>query len=110
MKKTWQVGGNGRLLNLSIFLMNSSFFETCHKSCHRQVLIPDDGELEDSSRRWQGRAVLLAWPNLEGLQLEVREESQHTHQAQQTGGPFGSNLNKWTSDDQLLSNDAYISG
>jgi hypothetical protein len=47
----------------------------------RQVLLPDDGELEDSSRRWQGRAVLLAWPHLEGLQLEVREESQHTHQA-----------------------------
>ena len=48
----------------------------------RQVLIPDEGELEESSPRWQGRAVLLAWPgSMEGLRLEVREESQHTHPA-----------------------------
>ena len=48
----------------------------------RQVLIPDQGEMEESSPRWQGRAVLLAWPgSMEGLCLEVREESQHAHPA-----------------------------
>ncbi|CAJ1341617.1 unnamed protein product [Effrenium voratum] len=47
----------------------------------RQVLIPDDGELEESSQRWLGRAVLLAWPREEAkLLLEMREDSQRTHQ------------------------------
>ena len=45
----------------------------------RQVLIPDE-ELESSSQRWHGRAVLLSWPS-GALQLEVREETQNVHQA-----------------------------
>ncbi|CAK9117573.1 unnamed protein product [Durusdinium trenchii] len=43
-----------------------------------QVLIPDE-ELESSSQRWHGRAVLLSWPS-GALQLEVREETQNVHQ------------------------------
>ncbi|CAE8646773.1 unnamed protein product, partial [Polarella glacialis] len=50
-----------------------------------QRALPDDGELEESSKRWQGKAVLLSWPEgcwappVGRLQLEAREESAQGH-------------------------------
>ncbi|CAE7206379.1 Znhit6 [Symbiodinium sp. CCMP2592] len=44
----------------------------------QQMLLPD-GALEESSPRWK-RSVLLSWPSIEQLSLEVREENPLVHQ------------------------------
>ncbi|CAE7571748.1 Znhit6 [Symbiodinium sp. CCMP2456] len=44
----------------------------------QQMLLPD-GALEESSPRWK-RSVLLSWPSMEQLSLEVREENPLVHQ------------------------------